>query len=54
MDLRGILFPLQKDGTLFEGTREDPPEKLYDSVTEAFDSALADIAPNKSEHRQSS
>ena len=54
MDLRGILFPLQKDGTLFKGTREDPPEKLYDSVTEAFDSALADIAPNKSEHRQSS
>ena len=43
--IRGILFPLQKDGTLFKGTREDPPEKLYDSVTEAFESALADITP---------
>ncbi|KAL2045028.1 hypothetical protein N7G274_002803 [Stereocaulon virgatum] len=53
MDLRGILFPLQKDGTLFKGTREDPPEKLYNSVTEAFESALADIAPSSSEDRES-
>ena len=44
-DTRGILFPLQKDGTLFKGTPEDPPEKLYDPIIEAFDSAIADIAP---------
>lgn len=44
IDIRGILFPLQKDGTLFKKTREDPPEKLYDSIIEAFDSAIADIA----------
>ena len=44
-DMRGILFPLQKDGTLFKGTPEDPPEKLYDPIIEAFDSAIADIAP---------
>ena len=49
-DLRGILFPLEKDGTLFKGTREDPPEKLYDSVIEALDSATAGIdAGQKSE-----
>lgn len=44
-DIRGILFPLQKDGTLFKGTREGPPEKLYDPIIEAFDSAITDIAP---------
>ena len=46
--IRGILFPLQKDGTLFKGTREDPPEKLYDPIIQAFDSAIADI-PSKQE-----
>ena len=45
--IRGILFPLQKDGTLFKGTRPDPPEKLYDSIIKAFDSAIADIAPRQ-------
>ena len=40
--IRGILFPLQKDGTLFKGTRPDPPEKLYDPIIEAFEDAIED------------
>ena len=43
-EIRGILFPLLKDGTLFIGTPPDPPEKLYDPIIEAFDDALAGIA----------
>ena len=39
-NLRGVLFPLLKNGALFIGTRPDPPEKLYDPIIEAFDSAL--------------
>ena len=42
--IRGILFPLLEDGALFIGTPPDPPEKLYDLITGAFDSAIADIA----------
>lgn len=42
--IRGILFPLLKDGALFTGTPSDPPEKLYCSIIEAFDSAIAGIA----------
>ncbi|KAL9130813.1 MAG: hypothetical protein Q9175_006929 [Cornicularia normoerica] len=41
--IRGILFPLLDDGTLFTGTSSDPPEKLYHRIIEAFDSAIADI-----------
>ena len=43
-EIRGILFPLLEDGELFKGTRPDPPEKLYDLIIGAFDSAIADIA----------
>ncbi|KAI4106232.1 MAG: hypothetical protein L6R37_002319 [Teloschistes peruensis] len=43
-DLRGILFPLLKDGALFTGTRSDPPEKLYDPIIDAFDSAIVGMA----------
>ena len=42
--IRGILFPLLKDGALFTGTPSDPPEELYHPIIEAFDSAIADIA----------
>ena len=41
--IRGILFPLLKDGALFKGTPLDPPEKLYDPIIESFNSAIADI-----------
>ncbi|KAL9098173.1 MAG: hypothetical protein Q9163_006116 [Psora crenata] len=41
--IRGILFPLLKDGALFTGTPSDPPEKLYDSIIEAFDNSIADF-----------
>ena len=44
INIRGILFPLQKDGTLFKGAHADPPEKLYGLIIEAFDTAIADIA----------
>ena len=47
IDIRDILFPLQTDGTLFKGTQEDPPEKLYDYIIKAFDSATADIVPRQ-------
>ncbi len=46
--IRGILFPLQKDGTLFKGTRPDLPERLYDPIIEAFDSVITDI-PSRQE-----
>ena len=42
--IRGILFPLLKDGALSTGTSSDPPEELYHRIIEAFDSAIADIA----------
>ncbi|KAL9125176.1 MAG: hypothetical protein Q9217_005580 [Psora testacea] len=42
-EIRGILFPLLKDGALLIGTPSDPPEKLYHPIIEAFDSAIADI-----------
>jgi len=42
--IRGILFPLLKDGALFIGTPSNPPEKLYHPIVEAFDSAIVDIA----------
>ena len=45
--IRGILFPLLDDGALFKGTRPDPPEKLYDPIIEAFDSATADTPPRQ-------
>lgn len=45
--IRGILFPLLEDGALFKGTRPDPPEKLYDPIIEAFDSATADTPPRQ-------
>ncbi|KAK3177211.1 hypothetical protein OEA41_008540 [Lepraria neglecta] len=41
--IRGILFPLHKDGELFIGTPSDPPEKLYDPIIEAFENAIAII-----------
>lgn len=42
--IRGILFPLLKDGALFIGTSSNPPEKLYHPIVKAFDSAIIDIA----------
>ncbi|KAI9797634.1 MAG: hypothetical protein M1825_005732 [Sarcosagium campestre] len=41
MEIRYILFPY-KNG-LFIGTPPDPPEKLYDPIIEAFDTAIVDI-----------
>ena len=43
-EIRGILFPLLDNGTMFIGTPSDPPEKLYDPIIEAFDNAIAGIA----------
>ncbi|KAL2043513.1 hypothetical protein N7G274_003820 [Stereocaulon virgatum] len=43
--IRGILFFLLEDGKLFKGTPPGPPEKLYDPIIEAFDSAIADNFP---------
>jgi len=43
-EIRGILFPLLKDGALFTATPTDPPEKLYQFIIEAFDKAIADFA----------
>ena len=40
--VRGILFPLLKDGALFKGTRPDPPEKLYEPILKAFEYAIED------------
>ena len=39
-EIRGILFPLSENGTLFNGTPSDPPEKLYDPIIKAFDNAI--------------
>ena len=41
--IRGILFPLLKDGALFTGTPANP-EELYEPIIEAFDNAIADIS----------
>ncbi|KAL8663744.1 MAG: hypothetical protein Q9168_008038, partial [Polycauliona sp. 1 TL-2023] len=38
--IRGVLFPLLKDGALFTGTPSDPPEKLYHPIIEAFEDAI--------------
>ncbi|KAI4087136.1 MAG: hypothetical protein L6R37_008352 [Teloschistes peruensis] len=38
--IRGVLFPLLKDGALFTGTPSDPPEKLYQPIIEAFEDAI--------------
>jgi len=40
-EVRGILFPLLKNGALFTGTPSDLPEKLYDPIIEAFDNTIA-------------
>jgi len=45
--IRCILFPLLEDGALFTGTTSGPPEQLYDPIIEAFDDAIADIAPRQ-------
>ena len=42
-EIRGILFPLLTDGTLFTGTPADPPEKLYDPIIEAFEDTIDGI-----------
>ena len=43
--IRSILFPFLEGGALFIGTQPGPPEKLYDHIIEAFDSAIIDISP---------
>lgn len=43
----GIHFPLLEDGALFKQTRSDPPEKLYEPIIDAFDSAIVDITPRQ-------
>ncbi|KAL9028328.1 MAG: hypothetical protein Q9196_003289 [Gyalolechia fulgens] len=40
--IRGVLFPLLKDGALFTGTPSDPPEKLYGPIITAFEDAIED------------
>ncbi|KAL8788263.1 MAG: hypothetical protein Q9213_001783 [Squamulea squamosa] len=40
--IRGVLFPLLKNGALFTGTPSDPPEKLYHPIIEAFEDAIQD------------
>lgn len=42
-EIRGILFPLLKDGALFTGTPLDPPEKLYRPIIKALDKTIADV-----------
>ena len=41
-EIRGILFPLTKDGELDIGTQSDP-EKLYGPIIKAFNEAIADV-----------
>jgi len=50
--IRGILFPLLKDGALFTGTPANP-EELYEPIIEAFDNAIADISTREDSNRQS-
>ncbi|KAL8647621.1 MAG: hypothetical protein Q9210_005451 [Variospora velana] len=40
--IRGVLFPLLKDGALFTGTPSEPPEELYHPIIEAFEGAIKD------------
>lgn len=40
--IRGVLFPLLKDGALFTGTPSDPPEKLYRPIIESFEDTIED------------
>ena len=42
-EIRGILFPVLKDGGLYTGT-PSYPEELYDPILKAFDNAIAEIA----------
>ena len=42
-NIRGILFPILKDGSMDIGTPLGPPEKLYDAVIAEYDTAI-DIA----------
>ena len=51
--IRGIIFPLKKNGSLLLGTPPDPPERLYNPIIEAFDSVIADI-PSRQESEVSS
>ncbi len=41
-EIRGILFPLIKDGELNIGTQSNP-EKLYGPIIKAFNEAIADL-----------
>jgi hypothetical protein len=48
--IRGILFPLLKDGRLSTGTPPDL-EKLYGPISQAFDEAIAEIASTEQSGR---
>ena len=39
--IRTILFPILKDGSMDIGTSSGPPEELYDAIIGAFDDAIA-------------
>lgn len=39
--IRGIVFPLLKNGPLFIGTPSDLPDRLYDPIIGAFDNTIA-------------
>lgn len=41
--IRGVLFRLPRDGTVFTETPPGPSEELYDPIIEAFDNAIVDI-----------
>ena len=41
--IRGMFFPILKDGSMDIGTPSAPPEKLYDAIIGAYDKAI-DIA----------
>jgi serine/threonine protein kinase len=40
-EIRDTLFPYRNGNWLFTGTTEDPPEKLYNTIIDAFDRAIA-------------
>ena len=50
--IRGILFPLLEDGSLFTGTPSEPPEILYNPIIEVFDNTISEItARQKSDEK---
>jgi hypothetical protein len=41
--IRNILFPFDKDGTIFIGTPEGDPDELYKPIIAAFDETISKL-----------